>query len=151
MQQHMQSFLSHFWNLWVRLLQSGILLAFLVIAWHRWSAHQKRRRHGTEKSSSSSTTSSKATRRSSIAFFHPHCSAGGGGERVLWKMVQVLGNLMERGLPLDQVIIYTVDRPTVSYAAGMDKQTTSTHEKIMCLIHNMRNEYRTRVLNAWIC
>ncbi|KAL7530949.1 hypothetical protein ACHAXR_003767 [Thalassiosira sp. AJA248-18] len=30
-----------------------------------------------------------------IGFFHPHCSAGGGGERVLWKSIQALGELKE--------------------------------------------------------
>ncbi len=30
-----------------------------------------------------------------IGFFHPHCSAGGGGERVLWKIIQALGELKE--------------------------------------------------------
>ncbi len=31
-----------------------------------------------------------------IGFFHPYCSAGGGGERVLWKFIQALGELKER-------------------------------------------------------
>ena len=30
-----------------------------------------------------------------IGFFHPHCSSGGGGERVLWKAIQALGELKE--------------------------------------------------------
>ena len=30
-----------------------------------------------------------------IGFFHPHCSAGGGGERVLWKAIQALGEMKE--------------------------------------------------------
>ena len=30
-----------------------------------------------------------------IGFFHPHCSAGGGGERVLWKSIQALAELKE--------------------------------------------------------
>lgn len=30
-----------------------------------------------------------------IGFFHPYCSAGGGGERVLWKFIQALGQLKE--------------------------------------------------------
>lgn len=30
-----------------------------------------------------------------IGFFHPHCSAGGGGERVLWKIIEALGELNE--------------------------------------------------------
>ena len=30
-----------------------------------------------------------------LAFFHPYCSSGGGGERVLWKIVQALGEIKE--------------------------------------------------------
>jgi len=30
-----------------------------------------------------------------VAFFHPHCSAGGGGERVLWKSIQALGEMKD--------------------------------------------------------
>ena len=30
-----------------------------------------------------------------IAFFHPYCSSGGGGERVLWKIIQALGQMKE--------------------------------------------------------
>jgi hypothetical protein len=48
-----------------------------------------------------------------IAFFHPHCFAGGGGERVLWKAIQVLGELHEQGFPLS-VVIYTIDEPKAS-------------------------------------
>ncbi len=33
-----------------------------------------------------------------IGFFHPHCSAGGGGERVLWKFIQTLGELKEEAM-----------------------------------------------------
>lgn len=55
-----------------------------------------------------------------IAFFHPYCSAGGGGERVLWKMVQVLGDLVDQGYAVrrHQVIIYTVDPPSPTYKQG---------------------------------
>jgi hypothetical protein len=52
-----------------------------------------------------------------IAFFHPYCSAGGGGERVLWKIIEVLGGLYEQGFALE-VIIYTVDPPSTSYTDG---------------------------------
>eukprot|EP00986_Skeletonema_menzelii_P001270 scaffold338_cov155-Skeletonema_menzelii.AAC.4 len=75
-----------------------------------------------------------------IGFFHPHCSSGGGGERVLWKAIQALGELKE-GKLMDRrtnkskksasnysadeeslnncknlvVVIYTVDKPSASY------------------------------------
>lgn len=52
-----------------------------------------------------------------IAFFHPFCSAGGGGERVLWKAVQVLGHLYDQGMALE-VVIYTIDEPTATYKEG---------------------------------
>lgn len=52
-----------------------------------------------------------------VAFFHPFCSAGGGGERVLWKAIQVLGDLHDKGLPLE-VVIYTIDAPKESYKKG---------------------------------
>ena len=67
-----------------------------------------------------------------VAFFHPHCSGGGGGERVLWKALQVLGDMAEQQQsssssssdkqqqqqpPLIQrVMVYTIDPPTPHYA-----------------------------------
>ena len=46
-----------------------------------------------------------------IAFYHPRCSSGGGGERVLWKMIQCLAEMREdSGLPI-VVAIYTTDSP----------------------------------------
>jgi ALG11 mannosyltransferase N-terminus len=57
-------------------------------------------------------------RRKVIAFFHPYCSSGGGGERVLWKAIQVLGDLVEkRGLNL-YFVIYTIDAPSPNYKKG---------------------------------
>ena len=52
-----------------------------------------------------------------VGFFHPFCSAGGGGERVLWKAIQVLGDLHDKGLALE-VVIYTIDPPKESYKEG---------------------------------
>ena len=43
-----------------------------------------------------------------IGFFHPNCSAGGGGERVLWSALAVLGKLYDRGFRFS-VVIYTAD------------------------------------------
>ena len=40
-----------------------------------------------------------------FGFFHPYCSGGGGGERVLWKMIQIL---QKQG---KQAVIYTIDPP----------------------------------------
>lgn len=52
-----------------------------------------------------------------IGFFHPFCSSGGGGERVLWKAIQVLGDLHDKGLALE-VVIYTIDPPKESFKEG---------------------------------
>ena len=52
-----------------------------------------------------------------IAFFHPHCSAGGGGERVLWKAIEALAELNDEGLKI-QVAIYTSDDRKERYAQG---------------------------------
>jgi hypothetical protein len=75
-----------------------------------------------------------------IAFFHPHCSAGGGGERVLWKMIEAMGEMKEEALKNGMkkkkggaaavgdevvrncrnlsVVIYTVDEPREGYERG---------------------------------
>jgi len=49
-----------------------------------------------------------------IAFYHPHCAAGGGGERVLWKAIQALGELRDSGMKI-KVVIYTIDPPRKNY------------------------------------
>jgi len=49
-----------------------------------------------------------------VAFFHPNCSAGGGGERVLWKAIETLGELHSAGLDM-HVVVYTTDTPSASY------------------------------------
>ena len=76
-----------------------------------------------------------------VGFFHPRCSSGGGGERVLWKALQAIGELKGGKLhtcnttttptthePIiysnDKltncknacVVIYTIDEPTIDYA-----------------------------------
>ena len=76
-----------------------------------------------------------------VGFFHPRCSSGGGGERVLWKAVQAIGELKEGKLHTRDttttptthepiiysndkltncknvcVVIYTIDEPTIDYA-----------------------------------
>ena len=52
-----------------------------------------------------------------LAFYHPHCSAGGGGERVLWKAIESLGDLRDAGMKL-RVVIYTVDKSREHYSKG---------------------------------
>lgn len=52
-----------------------------------------------------------------FAFFHPHCSAGGGGERVLWKAIEALGQLLNDGLQIE-VLVYTSDDAVENYSRG---------------------------------
>jgi alpha-1,2-mannosyltransferase len=66
-------------------------------------------------------------------FFHPYCSGGGGGERVLWKMIQVLQQQQQQQtqLPDDKdsteeqadrnqcpntIVIFTIDPPDTDEA-----------------------------------
>lgn len=58
-----------------------------------------------------------ARKKKLIAFFHPHCSAGGGGERVLWKAIQALGEIYNQGIDME-IVIYTCDDYHKTYASG---------------------------------
>ena len=71
--------------------------AIVLVAWHRWKYPRGQERI--------------------IAFFHPHCAAGGGGERVLWAILQALGEIHQQGLAL-KVVIYTIDPPSPTYQKG---------------------------------
>jgi hypothetical protein len=54
-----------------------------------------------------------------IAFFHPYCASGGGGERVLWKAIQVLGDMYEGGSDSNiEIVIYTIDKEREDYKEG---------------------------------
>ncbi len=66
----------------------------------------------------------------SIAFFHPHCTGGGGGERVLWKAVESISQLNQNDYDLKvdrndkllnrqlHVVIYTSDEKKDNYHQG---------------------------------
>jgi ALG11 mannosyltransferase N-terminus len=82
-------------------LLSAVIIAFVI--WTKWKHSAKRCPPGSPKV---------------IAFFHPYCSGGGGGERVLWKMIEVLGDIVDRGKVLHQVVVYTVDSPSLAYKEG---------------------------------
>jgi alpha-1,2-mannosyltransferase len=59
-----------------------------------------------------------------FAFFHPYANGGGGGERVLWKMIQFLQQLQQQQQGSSsasssnntkeemEIVIYTIDPPT---------------------------------------
>jgi hypothetical protein len=89
----------------VLLFTALVFLTLLVacIIWTRWRHSSKQLRPGHHPKL--------------VAFFHPYCSSGGGGERVLWKMIQVLGDLTDRGMPC-QVVVFTVDRSSSTYKQG---------------------------------
>jgi hypothetical protein len=91
----------------VCLILAALLVKSVVFGWIIWnrSNSSKLRRKQT-----------KGTKKV-IAFFHPYCAAGGGGERVLWKIIEVLGGLYEHGFDME-VIIYTIDPPSASYKDG---------------------------------
>ena len=88
-----------------KVLLVPILSLVLCILWYRykgWKCRRKRRSNAVV-----------------IAFYHPFCSGGGGGERVLWKMIQVLGQFLEQQQQGSlEVVIYTIDDPSQSYKEG---------------------------------
>lgn len=71
-----------------------LLLIFLTISFYRYKFHKLRHRHRHKEIKSSNTQDAGICWTSTtIAFFHPHCSGGGGGERVLWKAIESISNL----------------------------------------------------------
>lgn len=60
-----------------------------------------------------------------IGFFHPNCSSGGGGERVLWKMIQALSELIENHGMHMRIVIYTIDKPQSSYRQSLVSHVSS--------------------------
>lgn len=57
-----------------------------------------------------------------VAFFHPNCSDGGGGERVLWSAIAVLGKLYDRGIKFSVVVYTTDDLPQEGYQFYKDRK-----------------------------
>lgn len=81
----------------VLLCTTLLAVALLFVSWHRWKFPRGHERI--------------------LAFFHPHCAAAGGGERVLWAILQALGEIDQQGLPI-KVVIYTIDPPSPTYKNG---------------------------------
>ncbi|KAL3822001.1 hypothetical protein ACHAXA_002987 [Cyclostephanos tholiformis] len=75
-----------------------------------------------------------------IGFFHPRCSSGGGGEMVLWKSIQALGEIKGGG------------DVTTTRRSGSSVVTTDTkkHLERLCMVVYTINEpskdYDTRIL-----
>lgn len=110
------SLLTFLWLLKTGLL--GLLLGGLVLLFLLRSRHLRIRQELRDKSPHACKVV--------LGFFHPYCSGGGGGERVLWKMVQDIGSLRERGFSV-QIVIYTVDKPTTTnYKQGTAKKKKKT-------------------------
>jgi len=89
-------------------LLAGVVTLFLVFQQTRHSFHQTReafeahqRQRNRDKAAAKKNKKQKKSTKDDneddgtfvIGFFHPNCSAGGGGERVLWKSIQALGEL----------------------------------------------------------
>ena len=137
----------------VRALLQWIVVSVCVIlmfhrgcsALRRWQRRQQQQRRSPKSPTNHNHTHTKEV---VIAFFHPYCTGGGGGERVLWKMIQVLGDQLmipatTTTIPSSAVtkrhdndtkqqqppppvlsfhptiIIYTIDTPTATYVQGM--------------------------------
>ena len=97
---------------------SPIIVSLLCIIYFRIYFHNKRFKASEYFPITDSDLLQKKTR--VIAFFHPHCSAGGGGERVLWKAIQNLGELQTSGVQINlKVAVYTSDPFHDSYKEGM--------------------------------
>lgn len=91
----------------------GIVLVVGIVASHlfRWGKNTRK-------------SSSNGPKKIVYAFFHPHASGGGGGERVLWKMIQFLQSSQHRKLRCGnceaddddemEIIIYTIDPPSTN-------------------------------------
>ena len=111
-------------------LAGPVLTAVSCFVWIlslRWAAWRCRQRYQCR----SAGTSNHVT----LGFFHPFCSGGGGGERVLWKMIESIVLLQDKGTignkklknrePLEiHIVVYTVDKEETDsnkYAANVLK------------------------------
>jgi thiol-disulfide isomerase/thioredoxin len=83
-------------------------------------------------------------------FFHPHCMAGGGGERVLWKTIQVLAELeQERANDKRiQVIVYTVDPFRKNYGSG--ESHVVLYVVYVCCEDSTTNDFSTVLNHAFL-
>jgi hypothetical protein len=91
--------------LWTTFSLSPILVAFIRCRLY----FQNRKKNGSDNTVT-------------IAFFHPNCAACGGGERVLWMLIQALDELQiknnEKNSRKISVFVYTRDALRPDYASG---------------------------------
>ena len=91
-------------------------LVWVLVRQRRALDHQR-----TNQSLNGGDDASSLARKTKVyGFFHPYCSGGGGGERVLWKMIQVLQQ-QQQGIGDDEttkvhIVIFTVDPPETDEA-----------------------------------
>jgi hypothetical protein len=98
----------------------SLVAVLTLIGWYRTCSFLRRRQLNHHTHSGDKNDTNGMTR---IAFFHPYCTGGGGGERVLWKMMQVLGGIKDRAGSSSSfihptIIIYTIEEPSISYQQG---------------------------------
>jgi len=86
-----------------------VLVVFLMYRWLRWDRSELL-----------------VSKPQVFAFFHPYASGGGGGERVLWKIIENLQNRVVEGHESSNnnihIVIYTLDPPdaTTEYDLRQD-------------------------------
>jgi hypothetical protein len=102
-----------------------LVVLLLILRLHAWWIQRQPRRTASGKAAAAPNTTI-------VAFFHPYCAGGGGGERVLWKAMEVLGDLAGSthegsATPLLEVVIYTIDSPTLHYQQGRYKHRTALY------------------------
>ena len=101
--------------LFILLLPLLLLIPLVLVL-----VQQRRTLHRVGKGGANASLSSKKLK--VYGFFHPYCSGGGGGERVLWKMIQVLQQQQEKGCnknsnnTINRIVIFTIDSPDVDEA-----------------------------------
>ncbi len=105
-------------------IATSIVLLVVWVFQCRWTWWIQSRCHGRR---SDDSTINDNTTPTVISFFHPYCAAGGGGERVLWKMIQALeekwGQSKNTTITATKtsslhIVIYTIDPPRDNYLAG---------------------------------
>ena len=96
------------------------MVAILVASRHVWISHRRlasRAKLGIAASDKDETRV--------IAFYHPFCASGGGGERVLWKMIHTLASMHARGEFKFHVVIYAAEASSSSSSSSFSLSSTA--------------------------
>lgn len=112
----------------IQFIIACITFCFLIVSYFRLKFHLLRLQSNV--SSQRLLSNAKQAQAVSIAFFHPHCTGGGGGERVLWKAVESISQLNQNNYERKEkmndkllnrqlhVVIYTSDEKKDNYYQG---------------------------------